>query len=171
MLEVKYRTFAAPNTNGSIAVFPAPHQYFYPLDEAFNLKFTWYGNNYRNLCDGNGIGIRQEPQGDNRFVPWFNAPPGTKQRLNFFCLISTNNARATKILNAVKKFTHDDHYAALPGYKTLCSHFHNEFIMKVVLADKPIPEHPNFVNVFKNTGVDIVHLAEFHYTATFRKVT
>ncbi|HEX5153268.1 MAG TPA: hypothetical protein VFW07_17580 [Parafilimonas sp.] len=162
-VEVKYRTIAAENTNGSLAVFPAPHQYFYPLDEAFNLKFTWYGSDYRKMLKGFGIGIRQEPQGDKRYVPWFNAPPGTKQRLNFFCLISTNNAAQN--INAVKKFTHDDRYASLPGYKTMCSHFHNEFIMSVVLKGKTIPEHPSFVNVFKNTGIDIVHLAEFHYTA------
>jgi len=160
---VKYRTIVAANTSGSIAVFPAPHQYFYPLDEAFNLKFTWYGNNYRNMLDGYGMGIRQEPEGDKRFVPWFNAPPGTKQRLNFFCLINTG--KAIDNLNEVKKFTHDDRYVALPGYKTMASHFHNEFIMNVVLAGKPVPEHPEFVDVFKKAGVDIVHLAEFHYTA------
>ncbi len=162
-VEVKYRTVIGENATGSLAVFPAPHQYFYPLDEAFNLKFVWYGNNYRNMLHGFGIGIRQEPEGDKRFVPWFNAPPGTKQRLNFFCLISPNTAAQN--LDAVKKFTHNDRYVALPGYKTLCSHFHNEFIMNVVMKGKPIPEHPTFVDVFKNTGVDIVHLAEFHYTA------
>ncbi len=162
-LEVKYRTVIGESNEGSLAVFPAPHQYFYPLDEAFNLKFTWYGNNYRKMIPGFGIGIRQELEGDKRFVPWFNAPPGTLQRLNFFCLLSTD--KAATALNEVKQFTHDDVYVPLPGYKTMESHFHNEFIMKVVLAGKPIPEHPTFVDVFKNTGVDIVHLAEFHYTA------
>ena len=91
-LEVKYRTVVGENNEGSLAVFPAPHQYFYPLDEAFNLKFTWYGNHYRKMIDGFGIGIRQKLEGDHRFVPWFNAPPGTKQRLNFFCLLSTGKA-------------------------------------------------------------------------------
>lgn len=162
-LAVKYRAIAAENPGGSLAVFPAPHQYFYPLDEAFNLKFTWYGNNYRNMLDGFGIGIRQEPEGDKRYVPWFNAPPGTEQRLNFFCLVSAD--KASQNLDAVKKFTHNDRYEALPGYKTMTSHFHNEFIMSVVLKGKPIPERPSFVDVFKRTGVDIVHLAEFHYTA------
>ncbi|MDX3912952.1 MAG: hypothetical protein QHC79_05380 [Pseudosphingobacterium sp.] len=66
---------------------------------------------------------------------------------------------------AIKKFTHNDAYVKLPGYKTMSSHFHNEFIMNVVLANKPIPEVPDFVTVFKRMGVDIVHLAEFHYTA------
>lgn len=47
----------------------------------------------------------------------------------------------------------------------MSSHFHNEFIMKVVMAGKPVPENPTFVDVFKATGIDIVHLGEFHYTA------
>ncbi len=162
-LEVKYRTVVGENNEGSLAVFPAPHQYFYPLDEAFNLKFVWYGNKYRKMLDGFGIGIRQKLEGDNRFVPWFNAPPGTQQRMNFFCWLSIDKAAVA--LNEVKKFTHDDAYVPLPGYKTMCSHFHNESIMHVVLAGKPIPGHPDFVKVFKNAGVNIVHLAEFHYTA------
>ncbi|GAA4800156.1 hypothetical protein GCM10023231_31150 [Olivibacter ginsenosidimutans] len=162
-LAVKYRTIAAKGEQGMLAIFPAPHQYFYPLDEAFNLQFTWYGNQYRKMVDGYGIGIRQKLEGDKRFVPWFNAPPGTAQRLHFFCLLSTDDE--SKTFASVKKFTHNDTYVKLPGYKTLSSHFHNEFIMNVVLANKPIPEVPDFVQVFKQTGVDIVHLAEFHYTA------
>jgi hypothetical protein len=162
-LAVKYRTIAVQGNGGSIAVFPAPHQYFYPLDEAFNLKFIWHGTRYRNKVDGFGIGIRQDLEGDHRFVPWFNAPPGTRQRLNFFCLISnTGNADA---LNAVKRFTNADRYVKIPGFKTMASHFHNEFIMNVVRAKKPVPEKPEFVEVFKRLGVDIVHLGEFHYTA------
>lgn len=162
-LAVKYRTIAVSGKQGAMAVFPPPHQYFYPLDEAFNLRFTWHGADYRQLMKGYGIGIRQELQGDKRFVPWFNAPPGTKQRLNFFCLLSPENDEAA--FAAVKRFTHNDRYAQLPGFKTMSSHFHNEFVMKVMMAGKPVPEHPEFVQVFKDMGVDIVHLAEFHYTA------
>lgn len=162
-LAVKYRTIAAQSKGGALAIFPAPHQYFYPLDEAFNLKFIWHGNNYRNIIDGYGMGIRQDLQGDRRFVPWFNAPPGTHQRLNFYCLINAGDNAAA--LAAVKKFTNADQYVKLPGFRTMSSHFHNEFIMNVVLAGKPIPEKPEFVEVFKQMGVDMVHLGEFHYTA------
>jgi hypothetical protein len=162
-LAVKYRTIIGTNEKAGIAVFPAPHQYFYPLDEAFNLKFVWYGNNYRNLLAGYGLGIRQELQGDKRYVPWFNAPPRTKQRLSFFCLLGTDGAGA--LLNKVKQFTHNDSYKPLPGYKTMASHFHNEFIMSVVLAGKPVSDSPSFVKVLKRQGINIVHLAEFHYTA------
>lgn len=159
-LEVKYRTVIGENTGGSLAVFPAPHQYFYPLDEAFNLKFTWKGRNYLNLVPDFGIGIRQDPLGDKRYVPWFNAPPSTQQRLNFFCLLSTE--KADVVLNEVKKFTHNDTYVPLAGYKTMASHFHNEFISDVVLSGKPIPERPEFVDVLKKAGLNIVKLAEFH---------
>jgi len=161
-MEVKYRTIVGENKAGSLALFPAPHQYFYPLDEAFNLKFTWYGNNYMNMIPGFGMGIRQDPLGDKRYVPWFNAPPGTRQRLNFFCLLSTG--KASSVLEEVKKFTHNDSYVSLPGYKTMASHFHNEFTMKVALKGIPIPEKPEFVEVFKKSGINIVHLGEFHGT-------
>ncbi|MRG43570.1 hypothetical protein GFS24_00505 [Chitinophaga sp. SYP-B3965] len=162
-LAVKYRTIIGENKQGSLAVFPAPHQYFYPLDEAFNLKFTWYGKDYRQSATGFGLGIRQDPMGDNRWVPWFNAPPNTQQRLNFFCLLDAKNA--TGALEAVKKFTHGDTYVPLPGYKTMSSHFHNEVVMNEILKGKPLPEDPDFMKVFRSTGINIVHLAEFHYTA------
>ncbi len=118
------------------------------------------------MLNGFGTGTRQETRRvHKRFVPWFNAPPGTKQRLNFFCLISANSAEQN--LNTVKKFTHDDRYVALPGYKTMSSHFHNEFIMKVVLAGKPIPEHPNFVKMWTRVRalMALFTLRSLHYTA------
>ncbi len=160
---VKYRTILGETEKGSVAVFPAPHQYFYPLDEAFNLKFGWHGNQYRKMIDGYGIGIRQDLYGDRRFVPWFNAPPGTDQRLNFFCYVSDKKPNHT--LEEIKRFTNGDAYAPLEGYKRMASHFHNEYIMNVVLANKPVPAKPSFVKVFEDIGIDIVHLGEFHYTA------
>ncbi|MVN91283.1 CehA/McbA family metallohydrolase domain-containing protein [Mucilaginibacter aquatilis] len=159
---VKYRTIIGETTAGSLAVFPAPHQYFYPLDEAFNLKFTWYGSNYRKMIPGYGIGIRQDLYGDRRFVPWFNAPPGTHQRFNFFCMATLSGGQAA--LNAVKQFTHNDKFVPLPGYKTMASHFHNEYTTNVTLKNKPVVKEPEYVQVFKKLGVDIVHLGEFHGT-------
>lgn len=162
-LQVKYRSIIGVSSHGSLAIFPPPHQYFYPLDEAFNLKFVWAGNQYRNLINGYGIGIRQDLYGDRRFVPWFNAPPGTRQRLNYFVLLNSGNE--SMALAEVKQFTNNDSYTSLPGYKTMASHFHNEFIMKVVMANKRVPDTPAFMHVFRQTGIDIVHLGEFHYTA------
>ncbi|RXG31955.1 CehA/McbA family metallohydrolase domain-containing protein [Leeuwenhoekiella marinoflava] len=161
--KVKYRSILGTKDYGALAIFPAPHQYFYPLDEAFNLDFVWHGFDYRNMLKGYGMGIRQNPEGDKRFVPWFNAPPNTQQRLNFFCLLGSTSAK--DLIEDVKKYTHKDTYAELEGYQTLASHFHNEFIMNVVMKDSLVPEKPEFVTVLKDLGVDIVHLGEFHYTA------
>lgn len=158
-LAVKYRTIAGESAHGSVAIFPAPHQYFYPLDNAYNLKFTWYGNNYREMVPDFGIGIRQDLMGDRRWVPWFNAPPNTEQRLNFFCLISTSTDG--NVLADVRKFTHSDSYRALPGFYTMASHFHTEHTDDV-LTHKPVPEVPGFVKALRNTGVNIMHLGEFH---------
>lgn len=159
---VKYRAIAGERkAGGSLVVFPPPHQYFYPLDEAFNLQFTWYGRNADDVERWPyGLGIRQDPQGDHRYVPWFNAPPGTRQRLNFFCLLGRGGGR--NALDAVRAYTHDDRYLPLDGYKTMSSHYHNEFVTKGGLKEKGGRERPAYVGVFERAGVDIVHLAEFH---------
>jgi hypothetical protein len=158
-MAVKYRTIIAEGKEGSLAVFPAPHQYFYPLDNCYNLEHVWYGENYRGQISGYGIGIRHDLLGDRRWVPWFNAPPKTQQRFNFFCLLSAE--QDGKVLEKVKAFTRNDTYEPLPGYYTMASHFHQEHTDDV-LTKKPLPEMPGFVKAFRNTGVNIVQLAEFH---------
>jgi hypothetical protein len=159
MMAVKYRTIIGQSKEASLAVFPAPHQYFYPLDNCYNLEHVWYGENYRNLIPGFGIGIRHDLLGDRRWVPWFNAPPDTQQRYNFFCLLS--GEKDGKVLEKVKEYTHRDTYEQLPGYYTMSSHFHQEHVDDV-LTKRPLPDMPGFVKAFRNTGVNIVHLGEFH---------
>ncbi|MBD3627292.1 hypothetical protein [Cyclobacterium sp.] len=158
-LAVKYRSLIGESKGGSLAIFPPPHQYFYPLDNAYNLKFTWYGKGYRDLIPGFGLGIRQDLMGDRRHVPWFNAPPGTEQRLNFFLLLSAE--KDGQVLEEVKKYTHGDSYQPLPGYRTMASHFHTEHVNDV-LTHKPLPEIPGHVRALRDLGVNIMHLGEFH---------
>ena len=158
-LAVKYRAIAGETAGGSLAIFPPPHQYFYPLDNAYNLQYTWYGTDYRNLIPEFALGIRQDLMGDNRHVPWFNAPPDTRQRLNFFVLLS--DEKDGKVLGEVKRFTNSDSYKPLKGYYTMASHFHTEHIDDV-LTHKPLPEIPGHVKALRNIGVNIMHLGEFH---------
>lgn len=165
---VKYRTMIAEGRNGSIAVFPAPHQYFYPLDFAENFKFTWFGNGYSQMPAGFGFGIRQPLEGDKRWVPWFDAPAETEQHLGVFYLVSPANGETT--LQEVERYTHGDHYPKLPGYETFTSHYHIEHTLDFLNRQKQqhtngVPrglETPGFVTKFKEAGVNIVHLAEFH---------
>jgi hypothetical protein len=169
---VRHRAIVAETEGGSVAVFPPPHQYLYPLDFADNFGFVWQGSGFRNEVVGWGLGTRQPPEGDGRYVPWINAPPGTRQHLGVFYLLSA--CRAEQALDLVRRFTHGDRFLPLPGYKTFTSHYHIEHTRQFLEEQRKqetagVPrglEEPPFVKAFKALGVDIVHLAEFHYAHT-----
>jgi len=168
-LAVSGRTIVAQGKSGSLAVFPPPHQFFYPLDEAYNLQFVWHGKDYRGHVRDYGFGVRQSSTGDNRFVPWFNAPPGTHQRLGVFYLLTRGDGK--QALDAAARHTRGDRFKKLPGHFTFTSHYHvehsKEFMDKQRQQETSgIPrglETPGMVKTFKARGADIVHLAEFHY--------
>jgi hypothetical protein len=177
----RYRTVIAEGLRGSVAAFPAPHQYFYPLDSADNFGFNFFGANYQNKLDDFAFGIRLPPEGDHRLTPWINAPPNTRQKLSAFYLLSETDAEQT--LERVKQYTHSDRFPALPGYKTFSSHYHVEHALDYLerftdpyrpdaIKKTPPPPadlvNPGFVQTFKRTGIDIVHLAEFHRGPTRR---
>ncbi|MCH2059278.1 MAG: hypothetical protein MK183_01500 [Verrucomicrobiales bacterium] len=131
-VKVRNRTIALETRAGSVAVFPPPHRYFYPLDEAYNLGFTWKGNDFMGQKSGFGIGIRQDLMGDERWVPWFNAPPGTQQELGIFWLASLDRGEA--LFERVRAYTHGDRFVALPGHKTFTSHYHIEHTTNLLNA-------------------------------------
>lgn len=168
-LAVAGRTIVAEGAGGSLAVFAAPHQFFYPQDEAFNLKFVWQGRGYGALTTESGFGIRQTLMGDRRHTPWFNAPPGTEQHLGAYYLLA--RGAGEKALESVAAYTHGDKYPKLPGYRTFTSHYHVEHSRAFMEGQKKqgtdgVPkalELPSFVKTFKARGVEIAHMAEFHY--------
>lgn len=172
---VARRALVAEGATGAVAVFPLPHQYFYPLDFATNLGFAWYGSSGTEWLRGYGFGVQQPPAGDKRWVPWCNAPPNTEQRLGVFYLVSSGDA--SRALGEVGRFTRDDRFKALPGYKTFTSHFHIEHTLELarkreeLKAPDAIPAElrvPGFVQTFKARGIEIAHLAEFHVGDTPR---
>ena len=93
-MAVRHRTIVAETEGGSIACFPPPHQYFFPRDLTDNQQTVWYGRNHRGLDGRYGFGIRQTERGGGSYVPWFNAPPGTEQRLGMFLLLTSRNGPA-----------------------------------------------------------------------------
>jgi hypothetical protein len=171
-IAVRHRAVVAETGTGAVAVFPPPHQYLYPLDFADNFRLAWHGRGYRNEVAGWGLGTRQPPEGDGRFVPWVNAPPGTRQHLGVFYLLCAG--RAEQALEEVRRFTHGDRFVPLPGYRIFTSHYHIEHTREFLEQQRKqktdgVPrglEEPPFVRAFKAHGVDIVHLAEFHYRHT-----
>lgn len=161
-LQVRHRLIAAAGPQGTVVCLPPPHQYQFPRDYSTNLGFVWAGTEPE--AGGRaGFGIRQNKDGGGNFVPWFNAPPGVPHRLGVFFLVHGGNAR--EALEAALRFTHHDRFVPLPGYKTFTSHYH------MAIAVRAMEERrrglvrttpPEYVTVFKEMGVQIVHLAEFH---------
>ena len=170
--KTRYRSIALSNRDGSVAVSPFPHQYLYPLDFANNFGYNWAGYEYLDMVNGFAFGVRQPPVGDRRFVPWVNAQPGTLQKLGVLIFMSELSGHET--LEVVKRYTRNDSFKPLPGYKTLSSHYHHEHSTDFINQQREqgtegVPqglEEPDFVNFFKRMGVDMVHMAEFHFGRT-----
>jgi hypothetical protein len=165
---VRHRTIVAEGTHGSVAIFPPPHRFIYPLDFADNFKLVWHGKGFQKQVSDWGIGVRQPPEGDNRWVPWVNAPPKTRQHLDVFYLLS--KGQAPEALAEVRRFTNGDRFRQLDGYRTFTHHYHIEHTFNFLREQRKqkadqVPmalESPPFVKTFKAHGVDIVQLAEFH---------
>jgi len=166
--QTRYRSMALTSDSGSLVISPFPHQFLYPLDFAENFGYNWAGHEYLDMIDGFAWGVRQPPIGDRRYVPWVNAPPGTVQKLGVMLFVSGQSGHDN--LAVAQRYTRNDTFKQLPGYKTFSSHYHHEHALEVISKQNEsgsdeIPEgltDPEFVQFFKRMGVDIVHMAEFH---------
>jgi hypothetical protein len=153
-LSVRYRTIAAHTGAGSVAVFPAPHQYFFPRDYTTNMGYVWH-TAWRGLLS---LGIRQYPDDASPYYPWSNAPPGTEQRLGMFLLLDPGSAR--QALDGVLRFTHDDRFPALPGYTTFAPHWHYAYTVQAM--EKGFDWTPPFKPVLQEMGVNSALIFDFH---------
>ncbi len=152
--QVRYRTIAAEGSSGSVAVFPAPHQYFFPRDFTSNLGYLW-----RRARRGRiGLGIRQIRDTNWQFYPWSNAPPGTKQRLSLFLSLSPDGPRAA--VDDVLRYTNADRFRPLPGYKTVSSHWHLAYTVQAMANG--MDWTPPFKPVLEEMGVDASIIMDFH---------
>ena len=153
-VQVRYRTLAAKTAGGSVAVFPAPHQYFFPRDFSSNLAYLWH----RSWRGRVGIGVRQLRDENWQYYPWVNAPPGRAQRMGVFFLVSDGTSEAA--LSHVLRYTNRDRFLALAGYKTLSTHWH---LADTVQAMANGPKWtPPFKPVLKAMGVDASMIMDFH---------
>jgi len=153
-VKARYRTLAVKTAGGSVAVFPAPHQYFFPRDFSSNLGFLWH----RAWRGRVGLGVRQFRDENWQFYPWVNAPPGRAQRMGVFFLVS--NAATDTALAHVLRYTNGDRFAALPGYKTLSTHWHLADTVQALANG--FQWTPPFKPVMKAMGVDASMIMDFH---------
>jgi hypothetical protein len=168
-LMVLRRTLMAEGPNGTIGLFPPPHQFFFARDESVNLKYVWYRlYGITDQEDFFSFGIRQAPEGGGNWSPLYNAPPGTRQRLKLFYYISSGDAE--EALRRISAYTHNDSFKPLAGYQTFTSHYHLGLGMASLAHDRK-PYTPEFKKAFKDMGIKIAHLHDYHisghpYTST-----
>lgn len=167
-----------PGAGGSLAVFPPSHKFFFSREIETNLGYVYYRKDSETTLS---LGVRQ-PDKEVGAKPWgisdlvwnrrvsesrshlhnfalYNAPAGTLQRMPVYFYLSANDARATQ--QSVMALTHDDVYKPLPGFKVLVSHFH--FHLNEQLTDAgTIDFEPTWLPVFRDLGVNIAILADFH---------
>lgn len=152
--KVRYRALATTAGQGSIAAFPAPHQYFFPRDFTSNLSQSWH----RSWRGRVALGIRQIRDTNWRFYPWANAPPGSEQHLSLFLLAGAGPPSTT--LNDVLRYTNKDRFPELDGFKTLASHFHLAYTVQAI--EKGMDWTPPFKPVLREMGVDAAIIMDFH---------
>ncbi|MCB1018949.1 MAG: hypothetical protein KDC27_03420, partial [Acidobacteria bacterium] len=152
--KVRYRTLAVGTEGGSVAVFPAPHQYFFPRDFTTNLGYLWH----RSFRGAVSVGIRQIRDTNWIFYPWMNAPPGTEQRMSLFWVLSDGTPE--QALDDVLPYTHRDRFVALPGYKTVSPHWHLAYTVQAM--ENGFDWTPPFKPVLEDMGVDAAIIMDFH---------
>ena len=161
-IKVRHRAIIAASEKGAVSCLPPPHQFQFPRDYTTNLGFVWSGKGYQGLASKTGFGIRQNKDGGGNFVPWFNAPPHTQQRFGCFYLLTAGTA--DDAIRETLKYTNNDRFPELPGYKTFTSHYHMAISVAAMTEQEQgvARREPDWVNVFKEMGVNMVHLGEFH---------
>lgn len=153
-LTAHYRTVAARMGSGSIAVFPAPHQYLMARDYTTNQGYLWYSA-WRGRV---GMGIHQYPDDDTTIDPWMNAPPGTEQEMSLFLLPEPQPASET--LKDVLKFTHNDRFVHLDGFVTFEPHWHLAYTVQAM--EHGLNWEPPFKPAMKAVGIDSAMIMDFH---------
>jgi hypothetical protein len=160
-VKVRYRTLTMETAAGSVAVFPTPHQYFFPRDLTSNLGQLWH----RSWRGRVSLGIRQIRDTNWRFYPWMNAPPGRPQRMSVFFLLSDDTPEQT--LDDALAYTNRDRFRPLDGYKTLSTHWHLAYTVQAL--EHGFDWTPPFKPVPRRWGS--THRSSWTFTATGIRAT
>lgn len=163
ILRARNRLAIAEGSEGSLAVFPPPHQFFFARELEVNLGYVWY----RKDDDATfSLGVRHADKEEGYNPAWingvfalYNAPPGTWQRMATYFYLSPHAAGDCR--KAVMAYTHDDHYKPLPGYKTMVTHFHFAFA-KELIDSGSLDTTPPWIPMFHKLGINIAHIFDFH---------
>jgi hypothetical protein len=163
VLRARHRLAVAGGKDGSVAVFPPPHQFFFARELEVNLGYVWHR---RDGGETFSLGVRQGENAEGYNPTWvqqvfslYNAPPGTQQRMPVYFYLSPDNPDACR--EAALAYTHGDRYKPLPGYKTLVTHFHTAFTQEL-LDSGSLDTTPPWIPMMRDLGVNVAHIFDFH---------
>lgn len=152
--KVRYRALATAAGQGSVAAFPAPHQFFFPRDFTSNLSQNWH----RSWRGRVSLGIRSVRDTNWQFYPWANSPPGSRQAMSLFLLLGDGSPES--VLEDALRYTNRDVFPALDGFKTLASHFHLAYTVQAL--ENGMDWTPPFKTVLRDMGVNAAIIMDFH---------
>jgi hypothetical protein len=177
-LQARNRLAILEANGASLAFLPPSHKFFFSREIETNLGYVYYRKDTETSFS---LGVRQpdrevgakpwgisdevwtrrvgEARGDLNNFALYNAPPGTMQRMPVYFYLSPLDSRATQ--QAIMALTHDDVYKPMPGFKVLVSHFHFHFNEQLTDAGS-MDTQPSWLQVFRNLGINIAILADFH---------
>lgn len=163
---------------GSLAIFPPPHKFFFARENEINLGYVYYRKDNDSSF---ALGVMQPDRGEG-YGPWgvtdqewkrrsgtsqeqwenfalYNAPPGTEQHMAVYYYLSPKGDHATQ--EAVLAYTHNDVFKAIPGYKVMTGHFHLD--LNEQLRDRGTEDYMiSSIPVFRGLGINILYLGDFH---------
>ena len=177
-LRARNRLAIVEAAGGALAVFPAPHKFFFAREIELNLGYVWYRKDdeqsfavgvrqadheemYRPYGYSDEVWNRRQAQArgfTNNFA-LYNAPPGTWQRMAVYYYLSPEPPPATQ--EAVLAFTHDDRYKPLAGYQVAVGHFHTHFNEAVADAGS-LDFQPPWIPTFRALGINVAMMSDFH---------
>ena len=163
ILRARNRLAIAEGANGSIGIFPPPHQFFFARELEVNLGYVWYRKESGKAFS---VGIRHGDKEEGYNPAWidgvfavYNAPPGTWQHMAVYFYLSPADARACR--DSIMAYTHGDQYKPLPGYKTMVTHFHVAFT-KELMDSGSLETVPPWIPMMRALGINIAHIFDFH---------
>lgn len=178
-LRARNRLALVASGNGSIAVFPPPHKFFFAREIETNLGYVWYRKDNEDYFS---IGVRHGDR-EEMYRPYgvsdrlwqrrvrqsrkfaegnfalYNAPPGTQQRMAVYFYLSLDQPKITQ--KQVLEYTHGDKYKPIPGHKVAVSHFHTHFSEQLRDAGT-LDLQPPWLPAFRALGINIAMMSDFH---------
>ena len=157
---VRYRAVAAQLDSGSLAVFPPPHTYIAPRDYTTNMGYVWFHGWAGRTGRGElGLGMRH-PVDDGAGSITRGSTLRPRPSNGSACSIWSRIGRRRRRWRMSFASPTGTGFPALPGYKTLTSHWHWGYTIQALNQGENWV--PPFTQVLKDMGINVAITCDFH---------